>query len=148
MNQFNLPDRCELGVKNLDDQHQQLIDIIESLYDHINDRSLTEAEKKFSAFQKTLVRHFADEETLMAETDFPNLSAHSAHHRELLVEADKIFGDIKNRGQLNQFDINEVLDKLLRYMLVTDGPFNTHLRQISYPKTGQAANDEDDINTR
>lgn len=132
MSRFTIPSRCEFGVQNLDDQHHQLIEIINSLGDYLDTNDFKSLTHTFTDFRQLLVAHFGDEEALMAETDFPGTAEHIYHHKDLLHETDRLFGEILKRGRLIKFDIDECVDKILRHMLACDGPFNTHLHKIQY----------------
>jgi hemerythrin-like metal-binding protein len=132
MSRFTIPSRCEFGVKSLDDQHQGLIEIINSLDDFLGDESYSGVPQTLKEFRALLVRHFSDEEALMVDTDFPGTAEHAYHHKDLLHETDRLFSEVQKRGRLIQYDIDECVDKVLRHMLSSDGPFNAHLHKIQY----------------
>jgi len=137
MNFFQIPTHCKLGVKNLDDQHHELVKIVASLNDHLGPDSLPQVLEIFARFREFMVDHLAEEEALMEETGFPDVAAHSLHHQQLLQETDSIIAIVRDRNRLIKHDINECLDKVVRHMLAADAPFNTHLHQIQYSNVHQ-----------
>lgn len=130
MKKFLIPASSLYGISHLDDQHQGLFDIVGLLSSHVDTASLTEVEKLFTNFQIQLQQHFNDEESMMKEVSYPEVGSHSYHHGGLLKTAQKIIDEVKTRDKLIEDDIHEIVDKILRHMLVEDGLFNTHLRCI------------------
>ena len=146
MSSFHIPQASLYGIKELDDQHQDMVNIVESLTDYIDSDNLKEVNKLFEGLVKMLSIHFRDEEKLMKDVGYPDVGSHSAHHQDLLLEAKKIQATVIGRGSLTKHDIDSSVDKILRHMFLSDGPFNTFLHQIgkvSYcpPKNDPRFND-------
>ena len=74
-----------LGVKSMDDEHKQLISIMNRLHDE-NARNLPQAEllKIIDELVAFTLKHFADEEKYMADIQFPELDRHKLIHQDLL----------------------------------------------------------------
>jgi len=130
MKSFNIPQASLYGIKKLDEQHQEMINIVESLSEYIDSDNLAEVNKLFVSLQKMLVTHFNDEEQLMKDVGYPDVGSHSLHHQELLSVAKKIHSIVMGRGVLTSHDVDNSVDKIIRHMFLSDGPFNTHLHQI------------------
>jgi len=132
MKRYKIPNEVLYGIKELDDQHQELVDTVRSLDAHVGSDDIATIEKIFDHLEKLMIKHFSDEESIMKETEFPDVAAHSVHHKKLLEEARQIFSIAVSRGTLSEHDINESIDKILRHLLLADAPFNTHLRQTQH----------------
>ena len=101
------------GIKEIDEQHQVLFDVIERL-----EQAVT-SEDKWSAVHYALVEldnfvkiHFAVEEALMRLHDYPDLDAHIGAHRAFTVA----LAEIKQHS-IRQ-DVSGEMTKLLRDWLV------------------------------
>jgi len=74
-----------VGVAELDQQHQQLLSIINDLIDHQHETIYSETVS--SCFGKLVAytrRHFALEEDMMRAYGFPGLDAHKAQHVQFI----------------------------------------------------------------
>ena len=77
-----------VGVAEIDEQHKQLVQLINSLYHHIqvgNDKHI------IGSFFDRLVEytdfHFSTEERLMEHHVFPNSSDHIHEHKQFIASA-------------------------------------------------------------
>ena len=70
-----------VGVAEIDQQHQELFRRIDRLLDSMlrNDRS--EAARLLDFLAEYVIVHFADEESLMEGTGYPDLQRHTEDHR-------------------------------------------------------------------
>ena len=81
-----------IGINVVDEQHQEIVEVLNRLYAAI------EGSERPKGFLKTLiydlnkyvVKHFAAEEKLMIESDYPDYKIHSQQHR-LFSDAVKKF---------------------------------------------------------
>jgi hemerythrin-like metal-binding protein len=87
---FRWTEAFRVNIAILDQQHQQLIDTINQL-----DQALRKGEGK-AALEPVLDKlveyalvHFAAEESLMEQHDFPGLSTHRAQHEEFRKRLDE-----------------------------------------------------------
>lgn len=84
-------DRLSVGVKQLDDDHHKLIDLMNELYDAIQ---AGHAKEKIGDIIDRLVaysrEHFAHEESLFAQTAYSEGAAHKKEHDNMLRWATKI----------------------------------------------------------
>jgi|GEM_PF-1459710 len=132
MKNYKVPDVSLFGIKKLDDQHQELFDILHGFNAIGDPGSTAEIDRLFERLHGLMVRHFADEEQLMAETAYGKLREHCGHHRKLLRDVAAIRQRVADRGQIMVSDTHQSIDKVLRHMLISDGPFNSHLKAIGY----------------
>jgi hemerythrin len=116
------------GIKEIDDQHRVLFDVIARL------ELAVSQEDKWSAVHYALVElssyvniHFAVEESLMRLHDYPDLEAHIASHRAFSAE----LAEIKKHSIRE--DVSESMTTLVKTWLVhhigkEDFAYVPHLR--------------------
>jgi len=91
MKAFVWDQRFETGIESVDNQHRQLVEIVNQLGDQLVFGSDPDAEKLQALFHQLAQyahRHFADEERLMAESgvDGRHLQLHAQHHRQFIEQ--------------------------------------------------------------
>jgi len=125
-------DEYTVGVKELDNQHRNLLDIINILLKEQSDKY--EASKFKSALTSLIhyaYTHFATEERYLLEARFPNLNQHVLEHIDFIM---------KTLGLALKVEVNrdESRAELLRYLqdwysshvLVTDRQYIPFLASI------------------
>jgi len=103
-------DKYSVGIEKIDNQHKQLIEVINRLYYSRGSSShvvLGETIQKLIEYTKT---HFTDEERLMRENGYPAYQAHKKRHEAFIEEVQKF----NNEHQKVDDDLLE------NYSLVTD----------------------------
>lgn len=74
-----------VGVAAVDDEHRELIQLINVLYERMDARSsITEIESSLGDIYKTIAMHFALEERIMADAGYDELAQHKDDHEDLL----------------------------------------------------------------
>ena len=80
-----------VNIKTIDNQHQELVNILNRLFVAVSKR---EGDKAIAGILDALVSytqtHFALEERLMREAKYKDLEPHMAEHRKLLAELDQL----------------------------------------------------------
>ncbi len=106
-------DTPQTGIKEIDDQHQVLFDVLARLEQAVG------TEDKWSAVHFALVEltnfvaiHFTVEEALMRLHDYPDINAHIASHRAFSAA----LADIKKHS-IRQ-DVSEAMTNLVRNWLI------------------------------
>ena len=80
-----------IGVPNLDDDHRQLIDTLNEVFDALLlGRSSPALRSALSTLNGYVVEHFAREEAWMCEIDDPGLPAHRKEHQALRDHIERI----------------------------------------------------------
>jgi hemerythrin-like metal-binding protein len=107
------------GSGVIDAQHESLSDHANNLRARLLfERPVDEVNAIIDAFLRDLVRHFQDEEVILAASNYPGTAKHSALHRELLNSADRhvkqFRADASTIGKLFQFLTDDVLAKHMR----------------------------------
>ena len=81
-------DKVSVGIEEIDEQHKQLLDLINRLYDAMisGEKKLQVAKDVLNELMQYTVVHFAVEESLFRIFDYPDYEAHCAHHQELRAQ--------------------------------------------------------------
>lgn len=81
---FEWTDELSIGVEQIDSQHKKLIGIINEFYKAINNGSSEDAIRTAVGNLINYVgTHFADEEKIMEENNYPEIELHKQIHRRL-----------------------------------------------------------------
>ncbi len=119
-----------VGVTTIDDQHRQLTDMINELYQAYaagNDHAITG--RIVTALADYVAAHFGAEEALMIQSAYPDIEAHKAEHREFL---DKTIGFLvasaEGREELSTDVLDYLTDWWLKHISGTDVRMANHLK--------------------
>ncbi|WP_022958084.1 bacteriohemerythrin [Spongiibacter tropicus] len=114
MSRFVWSPEYELGIEVIDHQHQRIIEYINQIYDA---RSRAAAQDSLAVILPNLVdytlSHFAFEEALLEEVDYPELSEHQLTHQHFA----KLIGAMKARFDRGEA-IAEELATILQHWLI------------------------------
>ena len=85
-----------IGVEKIDNQHQRLFQLTTELEQELAGRQAAETVGKALKFLVEYTSyHFKDEESLMAQINYPDLEAHRALHKQLIDKVRTILLDIR-----------------------------------------------------
>lgn len=119
-------DRYSLGDAEIDAQHQTMFALVNALL------TLTEKSHLAAALANLLRHtqdHFAHEESMMRQTDYPGLQAHVEQHNTLLSKLSHASELIANYT-LTMANLETFLAAwLLNHMETLDAPLVSHLRR-------------------
>ena len=103
MSTIKWSDEYSVGVKQIDDQHKNLVDLINRLFDAM---SLGKGKEVlggvFDELKKYTIIHFQTEERLMVVYGYPDYEAHKKSHEDL-VQNNRLFSNSWNTGFRNTF---------------------------------------------
>ena len=103
-------DEYTVGVKELDDQHRNLLNTINTLLEEQGDKYKV---AKFSPALSSLIHyaytHFATEERYLVQVHFPNLKQHVLEHIDFIMKTVGLALRIESSG-------DELRIELLRYL--------------------------------
>jgi hemerythrin-like metal-binding protein len=126
---FDWKDDYSVGIKKLDDQHRNLVRLLNELYDAMHSGKgkevLGKVLNELVAYTKT---HFASEEALMKMYDYPGYADHRQKHEKMtqhvysLVEKFEA-GEITSPIQISNF----LKDWLSKHILQTDKAYGPYL---------------------
>lgn len=129
-------DKYKVGYKKIDDQHLELIEIINDLYNCMNNKN-SEDEALKEEFKRALRRaveyaayHFSYEEKIMHAIKYNKILEHSSYHREF---TQTIYNYVKSyeNGSLDAVNnlVQYLKDWLLNHILVTDKTFINEVKK-------------------
>jgi len=119
----------ELGIETVDRQHEELTDLLNSLYKQWQDedpRSVLEAtlDRLARAFRK----HFRTEEQLMAKHRYLRLGSHKAEHDAFAAEIAALQeGCQKGERSLDEEQFRNLANWLRTHLVVSDKPMSEAL---------------------
>ena len=102
----NLKDELKIGIESLDQEHRELIGIMEELSDAFdNGVPALDVSDLFGALYDKASAHFTLEERLMREKKYPLDATHKADHRRLLERVRDMM-DAYEAGMCTKCDVN------------------------------------------
>ena len=124
-------DELNLGISKIDDQHRQLVDIInefgEASQKGKGSRVMNKILNELVGYTQ---EHFADEERLLAEADYPQLKQHQAQHRQLLQKIERFQFDFNQGGKRITSKVEEFLTYwLTNHILGDDKIYATYMKK-------------------
>ncbi len=134
-------DEYLIGEHLIDFDHQMLVNVSNELFHNIEDGTGHEViEKTIHCLNDYIDRHFAHEEALFLDSDYPNAKAHIEMHREI----EKIFRGIETAYDKDphSLDPGEILDFLkrwlIRHILKTDREYIPYLEKAAQEKADES----------
>ncbi|MBF0315220.1 MAG: hemerythrin family protein [Oligoflexia bacterium] len=103
MSLFVWGQKYAIGVEEMDQQHQQLVDLINEVYDHRDHHSREHLCKIILSLIQYIEKHFRSEEDLMKNFHYPDLKEHKRCHDKLK----KKVADLKNEVLDENKDVGE-----------------------------------------
>ncbi len=104
-----------VGVRELDDQHRQLVDIVNKFEEALQ---RGRGSRQVSVILNDLIgytqEHFATEERLLAAAGYPQLKLHQSQHRQLLQKVERLQFEFDSGRR-----VSAELHAFLSYWLVT-----------------------------
>ena len=120
----------ETGQPEIDGQHRELFNRIDQLLASSRERrSREEVEQMLTFLGDYVVHHFAAEERMMAQADYPALEVHRAEHVRFVHEFTLLYREFKAEGPTTLFIIrvgNRVTNWLREHIYRTDRTFVEH----------------------
>lgn len=126
---FTWRDEYSVNVKEIDDQHKQLVSMVNELHEAMMQQR---AKDVLGGLLNKLVSycasHFAAEEKLMQNSGYPDYAAHKAKHDKMTSKVLALQNDLK-AGKMNlTIEVSQFLkDWLDKHILGTDKKYSAHL---------------------
>ena len=127
-----------MGIKLIDDQHKELLDIVNDLFNHSTGNETDELayfkEVIGKAVNYTKV-HFATEEKIMLATKFPEYNEHKKAHEEFIIKVVTTAKDFDagKRLVLSNFS-NFLKDWILSHIAIIDTKYSKYFKEIATRK--------------
>jgi hemerythrin len=99
-------DEYATGIEDVDDEHKDLIDVINRLHELLlaDDAKLT-VPAFFARLIDGVSAHFALEERIMGESSYPDREAHRADHERLLDEMRDLVEAFRQAEEVDSVDL-------------------------------------------
>lgn len=129
MSMFEWDDRLSVGVKSIDDQHKELVKMVNKLSEAMAAAKGQDVLGQiFDGLVKYTVTHFAHEEKLMADHGYPASIDHKKKHTDLKAQAVALQAKAKTGASIVTLETLHFLkDWLLTHIKGTDKAFGTFL---------------------
>jgi hemerythrin len=122
-------DKYSVKVGQFDADHKQLVQLINQLHNAIVvGRDRQELGEVLAELTDYTLRHFAAEEALMRQTDFPELSEHIFEHQQLRAAVTNFTRQITSGSLITLSVMQFMRDWFLDHVLKTDMRYSEHLR--------------------
>lgn len=104
-------DEYRVGVPAVDEEHRELIELINALYDSMRSEDAGPDVPEFlGEIYARIASHFALEELLMRQHDYDEYPQHKSDHEQLLEEIRNIMDDFEDGKLLDDADLARRLD--------------------------------------
>lgn len=108
-------DSISVKVRQFDDQHKKLVDLVNKLHDAMKEgkgtQILGDVLKSLATYTQT---HFADEERVMKQHGFPEYEKHKQEHNKLILQV----VDIQKQMDAGKAPITQAVMQFLRDWLM------------------------------
>ncbi len=127
-------DTYNCGIKEIDNQHRGLFDLISKLHDT---KSVYENDKYFIAtynlFAKFARIHFATEERYMLDAEYSNFIAHKKSHDNFLIKLEKFTNDLSEPTQeIHSTILNFLKEWYIEHILRMDRDYIESLQKKGF----------------
>jgi len=131
-------DSYSLGIKMIDDQHKELLKIVNDIFNHASGNQDEEREY-FKVVMKQAVDyikfHFTTEEKIMISTKYKGYDEHKKHHEDFVLTVIKTAKDYEAGKRLTLTSLGYFLkDWVLSHIAVMDIKYRDYFRSIATVK--------------
>lgn len=125
---FEWADEYNVGVSDIDEQHMELVALINQLHDAIRSRK---ASRQVRSTLDELVEytrtHFAIEERLMRESNYPDYESHRSYHEALIDQIRALQAKLDGGEASITFELLHFLRNwLIRHIFEVDKQFGAY----------------------
>jgi hemerythrin len=122
-------DDYSVGVGMMDNQHKQLFALINQLYEAMQKSATDDVMKTILPGLLNYTKiHFAAEEKLIAQADYPELEAHQAYHRQFTAKVAETIEKCNRTGIVPTVSLVTFLkDWLSNHILVKDKHYGVYI---------------------
>jgi hemerythrin len=129
-NELKLTDRYLIGIKQIDTQHQVLVDLLNKLHKAILTKGSEEEVKDIiNQFVDYTVYHFKEEEILMMNNGYPKLQSHIKIHEKIVANVSKVLKDFENSRFLRFKFFTLAMDVLMNHIEIEDNKFAKYMEE-------------------
>lgn len=125
---FEWNDEYNVGVADIDEQHLELVGLINELHAAIRDRKASKVVRKIlDELIDYTSTHFSIEERLMRESGYPDYEAHRSYHEALIDQVRTLQGKLDSGEASVTFELLHFLRVwLIRHICEADKEFGAY----------------------
>ena len=119
-----------LGITKLDEQHKQLVALINALHQNIGSSDRKFIEKILNTLVQYTQNHFSDEEKILEKTNYNSTEKHKAQHKTFVRRIKTFsqkFQDDPDSSELIESILPFLRDWLMTHILVQDMDYKKYL---------------------
>lgn len=135
---FNLPKSALFHFKDIDREHQQLVDMLNTMIADFGGSDCIEGTRLAAhivELRDQMAMHFAHEEQEMAAAGFGGLVVHSGHHIEVINTLSAMHTEILSMPTVGKEPVFDLFNHVLVDLLKDDLPFKDFLAAGGFIKT-------------
>ena len=124
-------DRFSLGIPVIDEQHKQLVDLVEEVKGLIHDAEdgvdcYDDITYVLESLKDYTISHFAEEEAMMEAHGYNKLNAHRMEHAAFVAKVQDFLSKDIDFEQLSLLEdvVTFLLDWIIEHILVTDSQYD------------------------
>ncbi|GEM_PF-250448 len=128
---FPWTNHLTIGINEIDNQHKQLVSLVNQLHRAMKAKAgATESGKILEKLAQYTVSHFAYEEKLFAEHNYPDSENHKKHHQALVEKVTRFQKDFASgKAGLSMDLMNFLTDWLKNHIMETDQAYAPFLQE-------------------
>jgi hemerythrin len=105
-------DEFSVGIEEVDHEHRELIELIRSLQENLKEGAdIDEVIDVLGEIYAQIAAHFALEEKMMRQTQYPAMADHKEDHETLLDDLRDIMDEVEDDGVLDEAQLTDDLDR-------------------------------------
>jgi len=129
-----------VGIKLIDDQHKGLFNLVNDMYNHVNNDDEEAERAYFKSVIKQVVdyvkKHFATEEEIMKRTQFKDYAGHKLAHDFFILSVVNIVQKFDEGKRVPLMTITHFIkDWILTHIAIMDKQYFTYLMKIASRKS-------------
>jgi len=123
----------EVGVLEIDAQHMELVNRLNALTEMGHDAvSKEETQKTLVMLEEYIVKHFADEEELQRQNNYPEYESHKKLHQHYIDEFEKLRKEFDTNGHSLKFTMdlnNSLINWIVKHIKSADVELGKFLKR-------------------
>ncbi|HOM04479.1 MAG TPA: bacteriohemerythrin [Candidatus Kapabacteria bacterium] len=129
---INWNDSLKVNVDAIDIQYQKLVDIVNNLFDAMSEGKGNDVlNDVFNGLLNYTVEHFATEEKLMEQHNYPKAEFHKVEHSDLTRQAKELYEKFKSgQATISVPTLNFLRSWLNNHILSSDKQFGEFLNSV------------------
>ncbi len=129
---FEITNELLTGNTLIDTQHKELINIVNNLLDACaNGEGRAKIAQTLDFLEQYVAKHFADEEKLQSDSNYPELLTHSNFHKKFKADFAVTAKMLKEEGATIRLlsQTNLMISKLITHIRTDDKKIAIHIKQ-------------------